>query len=124
MLRLGTLPSRVPIVMETVARLLAPTASQAMILGDCGVGLVRVRVQGAALKPDEMNERLVNAVAEMPRLLAPEGGYAMVEGAPPELKEKLDVWGGLPPAFSLLKALKARFDPEGILNPGRFIGGL
>ncbi len=123
-LRLGTLPSRVPIVMEAIAQLLAPAPPQAMILGDCGVGLVRVSVRGLPLQPGEMTERLMKAVGEMSRLVAPEGGYAVVEGAPPALKETLDVWGGLPSAFGLLKALKARFDPAGILNPGRFIGRL
>jgi glycolate oxidase FAD binding subunit len=48
----------------------------------------------------------------------------MIEAAPPEMKEKLDVWGAPPSTFPLLKALKARFDPAGILNPGRYIGGL
>jgi glycolate oxidase FAD binding subunit len=40
------------------------------------------------------------------------------------VKQNVDVWGPPPSAFALLKALKRKFDPEGILNPGRFIGGL
>jgi glycolate oxidase FAD binding subunit len=35
---------------------------------------------------------------------------------------KLDCWGTLPDSLSLMREIKRRFDPEGILNPGRFLG--
>jgi glycolate oxidase FAD binding subunit len=34
----------------------------------------------------------------------------------------LDSWGTLPDSFPLMREVKRRFDPEGILNPGRFLG--
>jgi glycolate oxidase FAD binding subunit len=34
----------------------------------------------------------------------------------------IDFWGTLPDSFPLMREVKRRFDPEGILNPGRFIG--
>jgi glycolate oxidase FAD binding subunit len=40
------------------------------------------------------------------------------------VKTALEVWGPTPSSFALLQALKHRFDPEGVLSPGRFIGGL
>jgi glycolate oxidase FAD binding subunit len=36
----------------------------------------------------------------------------------------LCVWGELPPSIDRMRALKARFDPNNTLNPGRFIGGI
>ncbi|MDQ2865412.1 MAG: FAD-binding oxidoreductase [Candidatus Eremiobacteraeota bacterium] len=36
----------------------------------------------------------------------------------------LRVWGELPPAFHAMQVLKARFDPNGTLNPGRFVRGI
>ena len=45
-----------------------------------------------------------------------------VEQAPPELKRQLDVWGPTRGDFPLMQALKAQFDPQGVLNPGRFVG--
>jgi glycolate oxidase FAD binding subunit len=36
----------------------------------------------------------------------------------------LRVWGEQPPAIAQMQALKARFDPNRTLNPGRFIGGI
>jgi glycolate oxidase FAD binding subunit len=39
-------------------------------------------------------------------------------------KTGLDCWGTLPDSFPLMREIKRRFDPEGILNPGRFLGGI
>lgn len=39
-------------------------------------------------------------------------------------RSRLHVWGELPPGFEAMRALKARFDPNRTLNPGRFVGGL
>ncbi len=51
-------------------------------------------------------------------------GYVVIEQIAPALKQRANVWGGVGKAFPLMKRLKDTFDPEGILNPGRFIGGL
>ena len=51
-------------------------------------------------------------------------GHAVMFAAPPELKVGVEVWGPSPPTISLMRDLKQRFDPNGILNPGRFVGGL
>jgi glycolate oxidase FAD binding subunit len=34
------------------------------------------------------------------------------------------MWGPAGDALSLMRRVKAEFDPHGILNPGRFIGGI
>ncbi|MBV9949116.1 MAG: FAD-binding oxidoreductase [Myxococcales bacterium] len=52
------------------------------------------------------------------------GGSLVVEDLPDAARPAVDVWGPLPPAFALMKRVKARFDPESRLNPGRFVGGL
>jgi len=36
----------------------------------------------------------------------------------------VDVWGPVGDAYPLMRGLKEQFDPERILNPGRFVGGL
>lgn len=39
-------------------------------------------------------------------------------------RANLNVWGAPPPAIERMRALKRRFDPNGTLNPGRFVGGI
>jgi glycolate oxidase FAD binding subunit len=34
----------------------------------------------------------------------------------------LDCWGTLPDSFPLMREIKRQFDPDGVLNPGRFLG--
>jgi glycolate oxidase FAD binding subunit len=51
-----------------------------------------------------------------------EGGGSLVvqAGLPPGF----DPWGPVPQSFPIMRKLKVNFDPEGRLNPGRFVGGL
>jgi glycolate oxidase FAD binding subunit len=48
----------------------------------------------------------------------------VIHAMPGRVRGQLDAWGPPPPAFPIMRALKAQFDPHGLCNPGRFIGGL
>jgi glycolate oxidase FAD binding subunit len=50
--------------------------------------------------------------------------YAQVLVAPQNLRDRLSMWGNDPPALPQMRALKLRFDPNGTLAPGRFVGGI
>ncbi|MGH7846981.1 MAG: FAD-binding oxidoreductase [Candidatus Binatia bacterium] len=51
-------------------------------------------------------------------------GYVVVMTAPSTLKKDLDVWGPAPPSLEIMREIKHKFDPQAILNPGRFISGI
>jgi glycolate oxidase FAD binding subunit len=48
----------------------------------------------------------------------------VIAAAPAELKKGIDVWGQAPPSLNLMREIKRQFDPQGILNPGRFLARL
>ena len=52
------------------------------------------------------------------------GGTAVVTHAPPPIKETLDVWGETTSAIDTMRNLKRQYDPNRVLNPGRFMGGI
>lgn len=59
------------------------------------------------------------------RILAKKlGGYVVIEAIDPALKDRVDVWGHVGNSFPLMKRLKETLDPQGMLNPGRFVGGI
>ncbi|HEX7253500.1 MAG TPA: FAD-binding oxidoreductase [Thermoanaerobaculia bacterium] len=81
-----------------------------------GIGFVT----GVPSAPDAM----ASAVARARRFLGRGQGTLTISAAPPSIRESLDVWGPPPPSLHLMKSVKERFDPEGRLNPGRFVGGI
>ncbi len=51
-------------------------------------------------------------------------GNLVVEMSPVSIKEKVDVWGQSRSDHRVVRRLKKEIDPAGILNPGRFVGGI
>jgi glycolate oxidase FAD binding subunit len=64
------------------------------------------------------------AIARARSLVEAWGGNLVVLARPEGYAAGLDVYGTLPPAFDLMKRLKARFDPDRRLARGRFVGHL
>ena len=52
-----------------------------------------------------------------------EGALTVLRAAPGVLEQGLDLWGEVP-GLPLMRAIKDRFDPDRILSPGRFAGGI
>lgn len=52
------------------------------------------------------------------------GGNLIIERAPRAIKEKVSVWGQTRSDVVVVRRLKEKMDPAGILNPGRYVGGI
>ena len=48
-------------------------------------------------------------------------GSLVVMAAPADVARQLGAWGTMPATIEVMRALKHAFDPDGILNPGRFV---
>jgi glycolate oxidase FAD binding subunit len=51
-------------------------------------------------------------------------GNLVIESCQSGIKEKVAVWGEPRADYVLMRSLKAEIDPAGVLNPGRFVGGI
>jgi FAD/FMN-containing dehydrogenase len=51
-------------------------------------------------------------------------GNLVVESSPLSIKKKVDVWGQSRSDYLVVRRLKEQIDPAGILNIGRFVGGI
>jgi glycolate oxidase FAD binding subunit len=62
--------------------------------------------------------------APMENLVAGRGRSIVFRAMPQRARGRIDAWGEPPSSFPLMRALKTNFDPKGLCNPGRFVGGL
>ena len=99
----------------TGLKALMPVAAEAgscMVQPAAGVLQLRVPVESAAVAVERL------------RQAAGDEGQVVIARAPVASKQTLDVWGAPPPSLPLMRSIKAALDPNGILNPGRFVGGI
>ncbi len=111
--RMGVLSSRLE---RTIVELRAGGAS---LLAYPGLQLVYASFSLDALPAEREVEAIFRNVETVARSAG--GGY-VCEAAPAAIKVGRDMFGDLGASGSIVRALKQRFDPTGVLNPGRFAG--
>ena len=75
-----------------------------------GVGIANWSVDGGASDIIAMRERVEAA-----------GGTLVMLSAPDEVMRQVGAWGRRPETLGIMQRLKHVFDPNGVLNPGRFV---
>ncbi len=113
--RIDALPSRLGAARERLRE------GGAAVLAYPGAGLLFAWFR----VPDRDGAAGGDAAVECARRAARAGrGGWMLESAPLWARRGRDVFGDAPGPLPVLRALKQRFDPAGVLNPGRFAGGI
>ena len=87
-----------------------------MVAQAVGAGLVRFGAGQADV--------LVDVLRTLRAPLERRGGSLTILRCLPPVKSDMDVWGDAGDVLSLMRNIKAQFDPLGILNPGRFVAGI
>ncbi len=88
------------------------------ITGHAGTGVTYVGLSGG----DE--EARAAVVEELREIWLRRGGSVVVRGASPAFKDRVEAWGPIGTRLDITRRVKEKFDPRGILNPGRFVGGI
>jgi glycolate oxidase FAD binding subunit len=69
-------------------------------------------------------ESLVELIRKLTSEAVKNGGNLVVESSPFSIKKKVDVWGQSRGDYLVVRRLKEQIDPGGVLNIGRFVGGI
>ena len=90
-------------------------------IGHAGNGILASYIlDSGGAKADPVADLIGKFTAEAAR----HDGNLVVESCPHELKAGINVWGLPRSDEALMRRLKEEVDPAGVLNPGRFVGGL
>jgi len=98
----------------------AQSLSWSVVAQSVGAGYARLEGNEQAGGEQGLRTALVSLRDEVAKL----GGTFVALGCPVAVKRGLDVWGPPSDAQPLMVRIKQRFDPDGTLNPGRFVGGI
>lgn len=118
-LKLSALPADLNVLIDDINRALPP----ARLRAHAANGVVRLHGDAGWLDGFKTEERL-GMLAEIRRLTRARGGQTLILRAPDEIKSRMDVWGEAGHTAGLMRALKEKFDPHRLLNPGRFVAGI
>lgn len=84
---------------------------------DIGTGIIRLAFDAGEGSAVDQIKRLRASAASA-------NGTLTIEKAPVEVRRAGDAWGDVGSTAELLRSIKARFDPQSLLNPGKFVLGL
>jgi glycolate oxidase FAD binding subunit len=104
-------------LLDGVDRATAAAGTSAAVRGSGGVGVFHAALPGT-------DPAAVAAFVKALRDAAPAWhGSVVVLAAPPPVRSEVDSWGPVP-GLDLMRRVKERFDPDALLAPGRFVGGI
>lgn len=117
-LKLTAVLSGVGALMERAGKACAGLGLRATLSGSAGAGAFYL-----GLPAGTPSHQLAALLQELRSAASQAEGYVTVLRAPGRCKAGLDLWGPVP-GLELMRRVKARFDPAGLLAPGRFVGGI
>jgi glycolate oxidase FAD binding subunit len=119
LLKLSVLPSDLAGLMAGVAEVCAQVDLRCLQFADAGSGIIYLRV---GQPEDHLPAVFAWALWALQTELVRRWGQSVVLSCPTVAKENLPLWGREPAGLAVMRELKERFDPRGILNPGRYVG--
>lgn len=118
LVRLITMQSELPDLLERAQRQAEQAGLRLSLRAHMGHGHALLHLHEPASDAAVHLLRAIRSDAETRR------SSLVIWRAPHEVREQIDVWGDPGEALALMRNVKRQFDPNGTLNPGRFVGGI
>jgi glycolate oxidase FAD binding subunit len=115
-LKISSLPSNLCLLASEMQSWAAKEGRE-MAMAAQATGLTTIALRSAP-------EDIYALIEPLRNRLKDSGGSVVALQVPNALRATLDVWGCESNALPLMKEIKRRFDPNRILNPGRFVGNI
>ena len=110
--RISLLPTQIPPIAAALSR-----DEGIAIVSHPGYGMINAHWFNNAIDLADALRRARNAVHHA-------GGSLILERAPLSVKSGVDIWDYTGDSIAVMRGLKAQYDPNRILNPNRFAGGI
>ncbi len=113
--KVGLRSSGIPWLIELADKVMP--GAQVRLYGSSGLGWIQ-------FEQDESAGKIVSGLEELRSHCQKNAGFLTLLQAPKAIKQRIDVWGYSGNALGMMSDIKQKFDPQEILSPGRFVGGL
>ena len=110
--QLGAISAKVGVIPTGTTELI--NQGDALTIVNLSTGLGKLYVEG---------ENALNELQKKRSLCETHKGFLSILAAPAELKQQLEPWGYKGNALVIMKKIKEQFDPDNLLNPGKFVVG-
>jgi glycolate oxidase FAD binding subunit len=114
--KLSMLPSQLSSTAELIREALSENADWTLVMYSTGLAWLRADATDC--------KQVADFVKSIRSFLASTGGTAVLLKMPAMVRQTVDVWGEAGNSLQVMKRIKEQFDPRGILNRGRFVGGI
>lgn len=118
LVRLAVLPTQVADMLDHVERVIVGHALDCRVAGRAAAGVIYVRIVADPSNASGI-ESVADSIDHIRRNAWARGGSAVLVSAEPAVVALVDPWGDVGDALPLMQAVKARFDPNRVLAPGR-----
>ena len=119
--RASVTPSACPGLVESLGSIATPDGVELAVVSHPAHGTVLACWYTNDAVPDPTMAELAIAARSASEMV---GGRLVVEHTPVGAKSLVDVWGEPAAPIALMRSFKERYDPQRLLNPGRFVGGI
>jgi glycolate oxidase FAD binding subunit len=108
--KIGIIPNQ---MLKFISQLNQLTANQGLGMINVGSGLGKIQLNG---------DNVLLQLSKLRTLLEANQGFLTVLEASKTIKQQFEPWGYNGNALEMMRQIKQKFDPNFLLNPGRFVG--